>query len=129
MFFHKKRQLCIFAYSCEFSVLKITTVRKEFLRRKPPKLARRERQIVHLAIQGKAPKEIAHALELDVRTVYARTEGILRKAGLTSPHEIVPWALQHPESLRRDATCELGLHPPGCTCDSPYCQAMRIIAA
>ena len=103
-------------------------VRKDFLR-KPVKLARRERQIVHLAIEGKAPKDIATALELAVGTVYSRIMGIARKAGVTSRQEIIIWALQHPECLHRDADCEAGLHPPGCSCDSPYCQALRAIAA
>lgn len=100
---------------------------------KPSKLARREREILRLAVSGLAPKEIAGQLELVQGTVNRRFQGIARKVGVRGHQSVIMWALQNPEALQQDVSnaspIRPGLHPAGCPCSAPYCQAQRIIAA
>jgi len=92
-------------------------------------MSRREREIVRLAVEGNTSKEIAEEMELSVGDVNTRMRGVARKLHLISRHEVIIWVLQHPHLLKRDVSCEVGLHPFGCPCEAPYCLAMRIIAA
>ncbi len=100
---------------------------------KPLKLACRERAILRLAVSGLAPKEIAPRLALVQATVNRRFQGIARKVGVAGHHAVIMWALQNPEALQQDVSnappIRPGLHPAGCPCSAPYCQAQRIIAA
>lgn len=92
-------------------------------------MAPREREIARLYVAGRAPKEIADALEISVGTVNTRILGIVRKAKLAGRQELAAWVMQHPGCLQRGVRCEPGLHPPECRCDSPYCQAMLPLTA
>lgn len=100
---------------------------------KTDKLARREREILRLAVEGLAPKQIAAELELDVGTVHRRLVGIAIKVGVQSRQEVLNWALQNPTAIKQDVRSEppieRGLHPAGCPCASPFCQARRLITA
>ena len=92
------------------------------------RLSARERQIALLRVQGKPSKEIAHRLEISVGDVNARILGIVAKAHLAGRDEVKIWVLQRPEVLQRGVEVEVGLHPAGCRCSSPYCLAMRATA-
>lgn len=100
---------------------------------KPSKLARREREILRLAVSGLSAKEIAAELELAQGTVNRRFQGIAEKIEVNGHQAVIMWALQNPEALQQDVRnappITPGLHPAGCPCSAPYCQAQRIIAA
>jgi DNA-binding CsgD family transcriptional regulator len=100
---------------------------------KPLRLARREREILRLAVDGLAPKEIAGRIEIAQATVNNRFLGIARKLEVTGRQAVIMWALQNPAAIKLDVRdcppITPGLHPATCGCPSPYCQAQRIIAA
>jgi DNA-binding CsgD family transcriptional regulator len=96
---------------------------------KPVKLAPRERSILRMWLSGRPPKEIGDLLEIATGTVNTRIQGIVRKARLKKREELVAWAFQHPECLRKGASVEAGLHPPDCRCEAPFCQVMLPMAA
>jgi DNA-binding CsgD family transcriptional regulator len=91
----------------------------------PVSFARREREILLLTLRGNEAKAIAEELEIAVRTVNTRTLSMARRAGVSGRPQLVTWAYQHPEVLRRYGTSSPGLHPPGCSCSSPHCLMMR----
>ena len=55
----------------------------------------RQRDVVSRLLRGTAPKQIAHRLGLDVRTVYWHVENIYRMADVHSLGEFFAWANDH----------------------------------
>ena len=60
----------------------------------PKKLTPRERQILKLVAQGKIAKEIAAELDISPHTIYTHRKNILSKLNLTSPMEMIVYALE-----------------------------------
>lgn len=60
----------------------------------PAPLTSRENEVLHLLVQGKAPREIATALSLSYATVRNYLQNILRKFGVHSQHQAVKMALE-----------------------------------
>lgn len=61
--------------------------------RTPDELSEREREVVHLLVQGQTNKDIAQTLFLSVRTVEAHLRSIYAKLGVRSRTEAVLWAI------------------------------------
>lgn len=61
----------------------------------PNKLTPREIQILKLVAQGKVAKEIASDLDISPHTIYTHRKNILGKLNLTSPMEMIVYALEH----------------------------------
>jgi hypothetical protein len=78
-----------------------------------------------LTCLGYAPKHVAGELEIARSTVASHLGRICRRAHI-SRAELVIYVLQNPEILQRGGKCNSGLHPRGCSCDSPYCKGIRV---
>lgn len=61
----------------------------------PGKLTPREREILKLVAKGKVAKEIAAELNISPHTIYTHRKNILSKLNLTSPMEMVVYALEN----------------------------------
>lgn len=61
----------------------------------PTPLTPREKEILTLVAKGKVAKEIAADLHISPHTIYTHRKNILRKLELTSPTEMVVYALEH----------------------------------
>ena len=59
------------------------------------RLTPRERQIVQLLAEGKANKEVAHALEISLDTVETHRKNILNKLHLRSTADLVRYAIRN----------------------------------
>jgi DNA-binding CsgD family transcriptional regulator len=74
----------------------------------PPRLTRRERDVLRLLAESRTDREIAEALFLSPRTVNWHVRGVLAKLGAVSRHEAVARAqaegLISPENPRRPST-------------------------
>ena len=60
-----------------------------------PSLSKREIQIVVLICGGKTTKEIAHTLDLSIRTVEVYRQRIMKRLALTSVSELTQYAVRH----------------------------------
>lgn len=58
-------------------------------------LSPREKEILTLVAKGKIAKEIAAELHISPHTIYTHRKNILRKLKLTSPTEMIVYALEH----------------------------------
>ncbi len=58
-------------------------------------LTPREKEILTLVAQGMVAKEIAAELHISPHTIYTHRKNILRKLKLTSPMEMIVYALEH----------------------------------
>jgi DNA-binding NarL/FixJ family response regulator len=58
-------------------------------------LSPREKEILTLVAKGKIAKEIAADLHISPHTIYTHRKNILRKLKLTSPTEMIVYALEH----------------------------------
>jgi len=58
-------------------------------------LTPREKEILTLVAKGKIAKEIASDLHISPHTIYTHRKNILRKLNLTSPTEMIVYALEH----------------------------------
>ena len=58
-------------------------------------LSAREKEILTLVAKGKIAKEIASDLHISPHTIYTHRKNILRKLNLTSPTEMIVYALEH----------------------------------
>ncbi len=58
-------------------------------------LTPREREILTLVAKGKVAKEIAGELNISPHTIYTHRKNILGKLNLTSPMEMIVYALEH----------------------------------
>ena len=58
-------------------------------------LTPREKEILTLVAKGKVAKEIAADLHISPHTIYTHRKNILRKLNLTSPTEMIVYALEH----------------------------------
>ena len=58
-------------------------------------LTAREKEILTLVAKGKIAKEIAADLHISPHTIYTHRKNILRKLKLTSPTEMIVYALEH----------------------------------
>lgn len=58
-------------------------------------LSVREKEILTLVAKGKIAKEIASELHISPHTIYTHRKNILRKLKLTSPTEMIVYALEH----------------------------------
>ncbi len=58
-------------------------------------LTPREKEILTLVAKGKVAKEIAADLHISPHTIYTHRKNILKKLNLTSPMEMVVYALEH----------------------------------
>jgi DNA-binding NarL/FixJ family response regulator len=58
-------------------------------------LTPREKEILTLVAKGKVAKEIAGDLNISTHTIYTHRKNILKKLGLTSPTEMVVYALEN----------------------------------
>lgn len=56
---------------------------------------RREKDVLKLIVEGKTSQEIADQLHTSIHTVHTHRKNILRKAGCTTPIELVSKALQN----------------------------------
>ncbi|NND05338.1 MAG: response regulator transcription factor [Saprospiraceae bacterium] len=61
----------------------------------PTSLTPREKEILTLVAKGKVAKEIAAELHISPHTIYTHRKNILKKLQLTSPTEMVVYALEH----------------------------------
>ena len=59
------------------------------------KLSPREREIMLRLVAGQRPKEIAHELELSIKTVATHRHRLLRKLGLADNRALYRYALRH----------------------------------
>lgn len=67
------------------------------------RLTPREQEILTLVAQGKVAKEIAAELEISPHTIYTHRKNILAKLNLTSPMEMIVYALENGyTSLKRN---------------------------
>jgi len=55
-------------------------------------LTDREREVLRLIARGYLYKEVAHRLEISVKTVEAHVSAVLRKLQLSNRHELTRWA-------------------------------------
>jgi DNA-binding NarL/FixJ family response regulator len=55
-------------------------------------LTPREREVLRLIARGYAYKEVAHDLEISVKTVESHVSSVLRKLQLSSRHQLARWA-------------------------------------
>jgi DNA-binding NarL/FixJ family response regulator len=55
-------------------------------------LTPREREVLRLIARGYAYKEVAHDLEISVKTVETHVSSVLRKLQLSSRHQLARWA-------------------------------------
>jgi DNA-binding NarL/FixJ family response regulator len=60
-----------------------------------PTLTARQREVLHLLLEGRRMKEIAAALDLSTRTVETHKYEIMRVLGVTSTAELVRYAIGH----------------------------------
>ena len=58
-------------------------------------LSPREKEILTLVAKGKIAKEIAAELHISPHTIYTHRKNILKKLKLTSPTEMIVYALEH----------------------------------
>lgn len=58
-------------------------------------LTPREKEILTQVAKGKIAKEIAADLHISTHTIYTHRKNILKKLGLTSPTEMIVYALEH----------------------------------
>ncbi len=58
-------------------------------------LSAREKEILSLVAKGMVAKEIAAELHISPHTIYTHRKNILRKLNLTSPTEMIVYALEH----------------------------------
>ena len=85
------------------------------------KFSPRDRIILELLSLGSSRKHIAYELELSVGALNWHVSEIARRAQVPR-NQLMIYALQHPEALRRDGRPTPGLHPPGCPCTSALCK-------
>ncbi len=58
-------------------------------------LSRREREVLHLIVDGLSAREIAQGLEISTKTVEAHRTSLMRKLGVRKATELVRYALRH----------------------------------
>jgi len=58
------------------------------------RLSAREREILQLIAEGKASKEMAHILEISIKTVSFHRENVKRKLGLRTTAELTKYAIE-----------------------------------
>ena len=93
------------------------------------RFSRRQRLILSLLCQGQSPKEIAATLEIADGTANTHIRRLYAIAGVNGDRQLILYAMQQPQSMRKDRECRRGLHAPaGSECACPYCLAMLIAA-
>ena len=58
-------------------------------------LSHREREVLHLIVDGLSAREIAQGLEISTKTVEAHRTSLMRKLGVRKATELVRYALRH----------------------------------
>lgn len=64
-------------------------------RTRAARLTRREIQVVQLIVEGQSNKQIAHNLDVSIKTIETHRSTAMRKAGVRSAVEFVRFAIKH----------------------------------
>jgi len=74
---------------------RVTSVLRSTARQEPLVFTEREREVLHLLLDGRSNREIGHELGIEERTVKAHVAKLMRKAGVTNRIALSVHALTH----------------------------------